>query len=120
MAKKSKHGRGKERRQAQREVRAVAVQVAATSPKEPVDEPAFWFGFEVPWAKLGVGRFVFFALLALDALLDFAHAPRYGAGNFNVAQLPLLDGLGPTRVGYAVGELACAWLFVLVACGVAT
>jgi hypothetical protein len=92
--------------------------VEASSPPRR-DEPAFWFGFEVSWAKLAFGRFVLFGLLALDALVQIQHAPRYGAGGFNVAQLPLLDGLGPTRTAYAVGELLNAWLFTLAAFGVA-
>ena len=60
-----------------------------------------------------------FGLLALDALLQIPHAPRYGTG-FNVAQLPLLDNLGPGRVAYLAGELALAYLFVMAACNVAT
>lgn len=90
-------------------------------PKPPVvEEPAFWFGFEVSRAKLAVGRFALFGLLALDALLQIRHAPRYGAGGFNVAQLPLLDDLGPSRTSYGVCELVNAYLFVLAAFGVAT
>lgn len=86
----------------------------------PAEAPAFWFGFDVAWAKLFAFRLVFFGLLALDALLQVRHAPRYGASGFNVAQLPLLDDLGPTRVSYAVAQLLCAYLFVLAALGVAT
>ncbi|MBV8758875.1 MAG: HTTM domain-containing protein [Deltaproteobacteria bacterium] len=84
------------------------------------EQPAFWFGFEVAWAKLAIGRVVLFGMLALDALLQIRHAPRYGAGGFNVAQIPLLDALGPTRASYAVAELLNAWLFTLAAFGVAT
>ena len=54
----------------------------------PPPAPVFWFGFEVAWAKLVLARVVLFALLALDAFLQIRHAPRYGAGDFNVAQLP--------------------------------
>src|ERR1043165_7610449 len=104
-------GRGKQRREALRAERnANAVTVDPASPQTPPEEPAFWFGFEVTWAKLLLGRFIFFGLLAVDALLNFAHAPRYGAGDFNVAQLPLFDLLMPTRTSYAVGQLLCAWL----------
>ena len=85
-----------------------------------VEQPAFWFGFEVAWAKLAIGRAVFFGMLALDALLQIRHAPRYGAGGFNVAQLPWLDALGPSRTSYGIGELLDAWLFTLAAFGVAT
>jgi hypothetical protein len=109
MAKKRKKGGAKP---------AAKTLVATTSPPRR-DEPAFWFGFEVSWAKLALGRFVLFGLLALDALLQIRHAPRYGAGGFNVAQIPLLDGLGPTRTSYAVCELINAWLFTLAALGVA-
>lgn len=82
-------------------------------------EPKFWFGFEVPSAKIVVGRVIFFGLLAIDALTQFVHAPRYGAG-FNVAQLPGLDALGPGRIGYGTCELILAYVFVLIAFGVAT
>ena len=102
-----------------------ATKPAATKPTKPagsaaVREPTFWFGFEVAWAKLAVGRVVLFSLLALDALLQIRHAPRYGAGGFNVAQIPFLDALGPTRVSYGVGELINAYLLTLAAFGVAT
>ncbi len=85
----------------------------------PVPEPTFWFGFEVSWAKLAVTRVALFGLLAVDALLQIRHAPRYGAGDFNIAQLPGLDWLGASRGAYEVAQLANAYLFVLVACGVA-
>ncbi len=87
---------------------------------ELVREPRFWFGFEVSWAKLSLARFVIFALLAVDALLQISHAPRYGAGGFNVGQLPGLDAIGPGRIGFELGQLACAYLFVHAAFGVAT
>ena len=87
---------------------------------ELVREPVFWFGFEVSWAKLALARFVIFTLLAIDALLQLSHAPRYGAGGFNVAQLPGLDALGAGRIGFELGQLACAYLFIYAALGVAT
>jgi len=95
---------------------------ARTAPSkfELVREPVFWFGFEVSWAKLSFARFVVFALLAIDAVLQISHAPRYGAGGFNVGQLPGLDGIGPGRIGFELGQLACAYLFVHAALGVAT
>jgi len=83
-------------------------------------EPVFWFGFEMSWAKLSLARFVIFTLLAIDALLQLSHAPRYGAGGFNVAQLPGLDAIGPGRIGFELGQFACAYLFVYAALGVAT
>ncbi|MCX5745387.1 MAG: HTTM domain-containing protein [Proteobacteria bacterium] len=104
-----------------------ASQKPATSPKmtpaptvAPAPSPKFWFGFEVSWAKLAIGRVVLFGLLAADALLAIRHAPRYGAGGFNVAQLAGLDGLGPTHASYAITQLGLAYLFVLAACGIAT
>lgn len=108
--------RGAQRRQ------AAKLERAANPPSSlpPPDEPTFWFGFEVSWAKLVLARVIVFALLALDALEQIAHAPRYGAGNFNVAQLPLLDAIAPGRAGYAIGQLVLAYGFVLAACGVAT
>lgn len=93
--------------------------VGTTSPPRR-DEPVFWFGFEVSWTKLALGRAVLFGMLALDALLQIRHAPRYGAGGFNVAQIPLLDSLGPTRTSYGACELINAYLFTLAAFGVAT
>ncbi len=86
----------------------------------PAEPPVFWFGFEVSWAKLVLARCVLFGLLALDALLQLRHAPRYGAGGFNVAQLPGLSALGPTRTTYGIFQLVDAYLLVLAACGVAT
>jgi hypothetical protein len=86
----------------------------------PAPEPRFFFGYEIAWAKLLVARVVLFGLLAVDSLLQISHAPRYGAGGFNVAQLPGLDALGPGRVGYGLGQLLCSYFLVLAACGVAT
>lgn len=94
----------------------------AKPPSSPrtADEPAFWFQFEVTPAKLAVGRVILFGVLALDALLQIHHAPRYGAGGFNVAQLPGLDAVAPGRGLFEVAELVNAYLFVLAACGAAT
>jgi hypothetical protein len=108
--------RGAQRRQ------AAAIEKRATAPSSlgPAPDPTFWFGFELPWAKLVTARVVVFALLAIDALMQIEHAPRYGAGGFNVAHLPLLDLLAPGRVLYSAGQLVLAYLFVLAACGAAT
>jgi len=104
------------RREASRDARRAPL-AARTAPAE---QPRFWFGFEVTWAKLLLARVVLFALLAIDAVLSIRHAPRYGAGGFNVAHLPGLDALGPTRASYAIAQLVSAYLFVLVAFGVGT
>lgn len=86
----------------------------------PSEEPRFWFGFEVTWAKLLVTRVVLFGLLALDAVLQLRHAPRYGANDFNVANLSFLDSHGPGRVGYGVSQLVISLLLTAAAFGVAT
>jgi hypothetical protein len=61
-----------------------------------------------------------FSLLALDALMQLRHAPRYGAGGFNVGQISLFDSLGPSRVTYTLGELVNAYLFATIAFGIGT
>lgn len=103
---------------------APATKKAAAKPSTivslPAPEPTFWFGFDVAWAKVFVVRVVLFGLLAIDAILQIRHAPRYGAGGFNVAQIPGLDALAPTRGLYEIAELVSAYLFVLAAFGVAT
>lgn len=102
--------------------RATAIpqaRVRAMRIHEPT-QPAFWFGFEISWAKLAIARVVLFGLLAIDAILQISHAPRYGAGDFNVGHLPVFEQLAPGRVGYEVGQLACSYLFVLAMFGVAT
>jgi len=90
------------------------------APETPAPAPAFWFGFEVPWAKLCTARVVLFGLLAIDAVLQLRHAPRYGATDFNVAQLSFLDGLGAGRLAYGACQVALALLFTSAALGVAT
>ncbi|CAN5760195.1 hypothetical protein BH11MYX2_BH11MYX2_25450 [soil metagenome] len=86
----------------------------------PAPSPEFFFGYDVPWAKLLVFRFIVFGMLGVDALLQISHAPRYFAGGFNVANLPWVDSLGPGRVGFAIGELVASLLFAFIACGVAS
>ena len=122
MAKRSK-------RQGARRPRPPAEQPApAPAPALPVAKvqapapraPVFWFGFEVSAAKLAAARWLIFGLLALDAFLQIRHAPRYGAGGFNVAQLPGFGLLAPGRAGYELGQLVSAYLFVLAAFGVGT
>ena len=90
------------------------------APSPPSKEPAFWFGFEVTWAKLAATRFIVFMLLAVDAATQVSHAPRYGAGDFNVAQLPFMDVIAPGRFLYGGAQLLLAYVFVMVAFGVAT
>lgn len=92
----------------------------APSAPGPAPHPVFWFGYAIPWAKLVVLRVAMFGVLAIDAVLQISHAPRYGAGGFNVAQLRFLDALGPGRASYAVCELLLAYGFALAALGVGT
>ena len=98
----------------------VAAPIAAPTRRADDDRPAFWFHFDVTWAKLALGRALLFGILAVDAVLQIRHAPRYGAGGLHVAQLPGLDALGPTRDSYGVGQLVEAYLFVLAGFGIAT
>ncbi len=100
--------------------RATPAGMAARGSPAPAERPVFWFGYAIPWAKLVVLRVAMFGVLAIDAVLQISHAPRYGAGGFNVAQLRILDGLGPARTGYAIGELVLAYAFTLAALGVGT
>ncbi len=101
---------------------AARIAVADGKPVPPPapTHPTFWFGFEVSWAKVITARIVLFGLLALDAVLSLRRAPRYGANDFNVANLEFLDGLGPGRVSYGVCQLAIALLLTAAALGVAT
>ena len=115
--------RGKKKRSAPAPVAQVPEEEPKPAPapkRPPADAPAFWFGFEVSWAKLQLARVVLFGLLAVDALMQIRHAPRYGAGGFNVGQLSIFNSLGPTRGSYELAELVNAYLFVLAACGIAT
>jgi len=55
----------------------------------------FWFSFRLSSTQVAVFRVAFFALLALDLWLEIVHAPRYGAGDFNVPHFPGLDSILP-------------------------
>lgn len=56
---------------------------------------AWWLDFRLPASKLVVFRVAFFSVVGLDAWLQVAHAPRYGAGDFNVSHLPALEAFLP-------------------------
>ncbi|HEU0033134.1 MAG TPA: HTTM domain-containing protein [Kofleriaceae bacterium] len=121
MAKKKRgkqHARKQPRRTAPPATHAPKHAPSHAKPLPP--STSFWFGFEISSAKLAVARVVVFGLLALDAVLQVRHAPRYGASDFNVAQLPWLDALGPGRVAYTICQLAIAYLLVVAAFGLAT
>src|SRR5688572_28456174 len=92
--------------------------VVATPPEIvalPAREPAFWFGFEVAWAKIAATRFLVFIVLAIDAAMQISHAPRYGAGGFNVGQLPFTGELGANRLLFGAAQLLLAYMFVAIA-----
>lgn len=80
----------------------------------------FWFDFAVPASKLNLVRVMFFGVLAVDAFLQLSHAPRYGAGGFNVSHVPALDGvLGvPSRAAVAVSYLLQSYLAARIVFGV--
>ncbi len=96
---------------------------AAAPPPRPlpparlVGEPRGRFWLELPWAKLVVFRFVFFGLMAVDAFLQLPHAPRYGAGGFNVPHFGWLPLPEPGRASITFVHAALCLLFALVAQG---
>lgn len=84
-----------------------------------VAPPNYWNDFELPRDHVALVRFAFFAVLAVDAFLQIAHAPRYG-GDFNVPQFAWLPLPSPGREGALAIDLVLTYLFVLAALGVAT
>jgi tetratricopeptide (TPR) repeat protein len=78
-----------------------------------------WSGFGVSRVKLTWFRVVFFTLIGLDGFLQISHAPRYGAGDFNVAHIPGLDAIlpGPSRSGILLVFLLQSYLGFRVAWG---
>lgn len=82
----------------------------------------FWLGFEVSATRLRLFRFLFFGVLAVDALMQLPHAPRYGAGDFNVSHLPALDGILPLpgAGGLVVIYVAISLLAARIALGAAS
>lgn len=81
----------------------------------------FWFEFRVSPLKLRLFRIGLFSVLALDAWNQIKHAPRYGAGGFNVSHIPQLDWLlpMPTRAGLLIVFILQAFLAARVVFGVA-
>ncbi len=79
--------------------------------------PSFFADFAVSRGKLALARLAIFGVLAVDAVLQLRHAPRYGAG-FNVAHVPGLDALAPGRVGFAVAQVVLALALAAIAVGV--
>ena len=66
----------------------------------------YWFEFPVLRRRLALWRVLFFGLLAADFwLILLEHVPRFGAGGFNVSQLPFLDRWLPVPTPPVVGPL---------------
>ncbi|HEU5055335.1 MAG TPA: HTTM domain-containing protein [Kofleriaceae bacterium] len=70
----------------------------------------FWTEVRVAPEVLALFRLLFFGVLAVDMWLQVEHAPRYGAGDFNVSHLPALDSWLPVLTRPLV-----AFLFILQA-----
>jgi Vitamin K-dependent gamma-carboxylase len=94
------------------------MRVAVTPPMPRVARPSFWHDFELRWSTWVLFRLIFFGLHAVDAFLQIGHAPRYGAGGFNVQQLPGHWLPDPTRVGMTFTYGTMTILFALIAQGV--
>ena len=80
----------------------------ATAPTATLAERwhRFWFENQVLRSRLTMFRVAVFGMLAFDMwLLMFVHAPRYGAGGFNVSHLPFLDSWLPTPTPAMAGVL---------------
>ncbi len=71
---------------------------------------SYWLDFSVSRAKLAWFRVAFFAAVGIDGFLQISHAPRYGAGDFNVAHFAWLEAIVP-----APGRAAMLILFLLTA-----
>ena len=77
---------------------------------------SFWFNSQIEPARLILLRWVLFGLVAYDLwTVMLPHASRYGAGNFNVAQIVLFDLLLPVPTPGVVSaivlitSMACAF-----------
>ncbi len=92
---------------------------ASNTPRSAA-QPFFWFGFAIGWPKLVAFRFTIFMMLAVDALLQISHAPRYGAGGFNVGQFAWLSRLAPGRTAFEIAQLTIALCLTAAAVGTAT
>lgn len=82
----------------------------------------FWFENDVLRTRMTTFRVAFFALLALDLwVLMVPHAPRHGAGDFNVSHLPFLDALvpAPDAITVTVLYMAAGFFAFRVALGLA-
>lgn len=100
------------------DVAAPAASEAAPPPPPPTPSthPGCWRDVEVPWTTWVVFRLVFFGLHAVDAFLQISHAPRYGAGGFNVAHFAWVPGLD--QQAYLLVQCTIAGLASMIAVGV--
>lgn len=81
----------------------------------------FWFGFSVSRLKLTLFRIAFFSMVGYDAFRQIEHAPRYGAGDFNVTHGLLADWLPmPSREGMLLVFLLQCYLAFRIAFGSAS
>ena len=68
----------------------------------------YWHAFRVHPARLAALRWALFGLVAFDMwAVMLEHAARYGAGDFNVAQVSILDVVLPVPTP---GVIAAGWL----------
>lgn len=82
----------------------------------------YWFEFPVLRRRMVLWRVLFFGLLAADFwLILLEHVPRFGAGGFNVSQLPFLDRWLPVPTPPVVGPLYLlgGFLSTAIALGIA-
>ena len=79
----------------------------------------FFFDFSLPHSKVVAFRFALFSILAVDAWFQIRHAPRYGAGGFNVAHFSWMESLlpMPSRITQLVAYVLQAYLAVRIALG---
>jgi hypothetical protein len=91
---------------------------AAALPPAPTS--SWWFDFSIDRHHLALVRLALFAVLAVDAFLQLHHAPRYGAGEFNVAHFRWLPLPAPDRAVMVVVNLLLVHLFTLAAFGAGT
>ena len=81
----------------------------------------YFLDFSVLRDKLRAFRVCFFTLVGLDGILQLPHAPRYGAGDFNVGHIAWLQDLlpEPGRALMVVIFLLQAYLGLRIAMGAA-
>ena len=81
----------------------------------------FWFELPTTWDRMAWVRLCVFGVIALEAWTSLVHAPRYGAGDFNVSHFPALDPWLPVpgRRAMVVLWVAQGYLALRIALGTA-